>query len=221
MDDPYATLGVPANATDEAIQHAYRSRVQKVHPDKGGTAEEFNHVQAAYDLLADRARRARYDSTKQTDPIQEAMQAARMIVAKMVVETMIRLPNVERVDLMAIMSTSVRAEIRKLELGVRDAQALVGRCNYARKHFVHKGAAIDNIIDHVLDAQVTKATEQLAKIADDIVAYERVLQVLAEYAYQTEAKFEWPGGVMIQGDGLAQELMRGDDLPNAQGGQTQ
>lgn len=43
-----AVLNVPKNATPDQITQAYRSRLKQVHPDHGGSAEEFQRVQDAY-----------------------------------------------------------------------------------------------------------------------------------------------------------------------------
>jgi len=65
MRDPYIVLGVPREATDDAIKKAYRRLAKKLHPDlhPGNRANEqqFKEVTAAYDLLSDPAKRARFD----------------------------------------------------------------------------------------------------------------------------------------------------------------
>jgi DnaJ-class molecular chaperone len=63
--DPYTTLGVKREATQDEIQKAYRRLAKKLHPDLNPgnkTAEEkFKEVSAAYDLLGDPDKRARFD----------------------------------------------------------------------------------------------------------------------------------------------------------------
>jgi DnaJ-class molecular chaperone len=63
--DPYTTLGVQKNATQDDIQKAYRRLAKKLHPDLNPgnkTAEErFKEVSAAYNLLSDPEKRARFD----------------------------------------------------------------------------------------------------------------------------------------------------------------
>lgn len=63
--DPYATLGVKKDATPDDIQKAYRRLAKKLHPDLNPgnkTAEEkFKEVSAAYDMLSDPEKRARFD----------------------------------------------------------------------------------------------------------------------------------------------------------------
>ncbi|HEX6842264.1 MAG TPA: DnaJ C-terminal domain-containing protein [Stellaceae bacterium] len=65
MRDPYAVLGVARDASEDDIKKAYRRLAKKLHPDlsPGNRANEqqFKEVTAAYDLLSDTAKRARFD----------------------------------------------------------------------------------------------------------------------------------------------------------------
>lgn len=64
-DDPYAALGVPRDATPEAIKRAYRKLARQHHPDlnpgKPAAEARFKAVAAAHDLLSDPDQRARFD----------------------------------------------------------------------------------------------------------------------------------------------------------------
>ena len=63
--DPYAILGVKREATQDEIRAAYRQLAKKLHPDLNpgdkGAEEKFKEVAAAYDLLGDADKRARFD----------------------------------------------------------------------------------------------------------------------------------------------------------------
>jgi curved DNA-binding protein CbpA len=61
--DPYIVLGVPRQASGEEVARAYRRAARASHPDSGGagSAERFQAVSDAYELLRDPRRRAVYD----------------------------------------------------------------------------------------------------------------------------------------------------------------
>ncbi len=63
--DPYSTLGVARGATAADIKKAYRKLAKELHPDTNkdnkAASERFSRVTAAYDLLSDADKRARFD----------------------------------------------------------------------------------------------------------------------------------------------------------------
>jgi len=63
--DLYQRLGIQRGASDDEIKKAYRSLAKQLHPDRNkdnpDAARRFGEVTAAYDLLSDKDKRARYD----------------------------------------------------------------------------------------------------------------------------------------------------------------
>jgi DnaJ-class molecular chaperone len=63
--DLYQRLGIQRGASDAEIKKAYRSLAKQLHPDRNkdnpNAAKRFSDVTAAYDLLSDKTKRARYD----------------------------------------------------------------------------------------------------------------------------------------------------------------
>src|SRR5215203_4166377 len=62
--DLYQQLGIKRGASDAEIKKAYRSLAKQLHPDRNKdnpkAAERFSKVTQAYDILADKDRRAKY-----------------------------------------------------------------------------------------------------------------------------------------------------------------
>jgi len=65
MRDPYQILGVTKSVSADELKSAYRKLAKKLHPDlnpgKKDIEQKFKEVTAAYDLLSDPAKRARFD----------------------------------------------------------------------------------------------------------------------------------------------------------------
>src|SRR5512143_1133905 len=62
----YDLLGLPLDASDEQIKHAYRHLVKDVHPDtstRDDATMQFRALQQAYETLGDPRQRALYDAT--------------------------------------------------------------------------------------------------------------------------------------------------------------
>ena len=63
--DPYETLGVKREASQDEIRAAYRKLAKKLHPDLNpgdrGAEDKFKAVATAYDLLSDPEKRGRFD----------------------------------------------------------------------------------------------------------------------------------------------------------------
>src|SRR5437016_2528083 len=62
---PYEVIGVKPDASPDEIRKAYRKLAKQLHPDinpgKPEAEAQFKQVTAAYDLLSDADKRARYD----------------------------------------------------------------------------------------------------------------------------------------------------------------
>ncbi len=65
MADPYSTLGIARGASEADIKKAYRKLAKELHPDRNkdnpAASDRFSRVTAAYDLLSDADKRARFD----------------------------------------------------------------------------------------------------------------------------------------------------------------
>ena len=69
----YQQLGVTPTATQKEIRHAYRKQALIAHPDKGGSTEQQQRINHAYEVLSSRERRALYD--KKNDVIEQMFEA--------------------------------------------------------------------------------------------------------------------------------------------------
>ena len=72
MEDLYEILGVKRDSSQDDIKKAYRQLVKKYHPDSHpgdkDIEEKFKKINAAYTVLSDPDKRARYDQFGTTNP---------------------------------------------------------------------------------------------------------------------------------------------------------
>lgn len=57
IEDAYRFLGVSKASTDEEITKAYRTKAKVLHPDTGGSNEEFKKLAQAYGIVQEDRRR--------------------------------------------------------------------------------------------------------------------------------------------------------------------
>jgi DnaJ-class molecular chaperone len=66
MANPYETLGVTSDASQEEIRQAYRKAAKETHPDlnpgRPEAEKRFKEINAAYDIIGDEDKRKRYDA---------------------------------------------------------------------------------------------------------------------------------------------------------------
>ena len=65
MSDPYQVLGIAESADEAAIKRAFRKLAKESPPDRHGgdvkAKEKFAKINAAYEILKDKDKRAAYD----------------------------------------------------------------------------------------------------------------------------------------------------------------
>jgi DnaJ-class molecular chaperone len=66
MRNPYDVLGVPKTASEADIKKAFRALAKKHHPDKhagdASAQKKFQEISAAYDVIGDKDKRAKFDA---------------------------------------------------------------------------------------------------------------------------------------------------------------
>src|ERR1700761_3093622 len=154
MTTLYKILGVRKRATAEQIKTAYREKVKQFHPDKGGDAEKFREIQEAFEVLGDKERRKRYDSTGRTDPPVITPEKIRFVIRetmKNIVEFVDKSTGYPddptRVDVLANMVNSLLAHRANFQDQSNKAQRKLERTNRLLERFKPKKGKEDYIGD--------------------------------------------------------------------------
>jgi DnaJ family protein A protein 2 len=67
MKEFYDILELPENCTVEDIKKSYKKKAILLHPDKGGSKEQFQKLNEAYETLSNPEKRSKYDSPPMND----------------------------------------------------------------------------------------------------------------------------------------------------------
>lgn len=86
MKNPYETLDINSDATDDEIKKKYRELAMIHHPDKKGDENVFKEVAEAYGILADPVKKKYYDENGTKDNSKDPKLRAYQIISGLVMK---------------------------------------------------------------------------------------------------------------------------------------
>jgi DnaJ-class molecular chaperone len=90
--DPYIVLGIDKDASAEDIKKAFKQKSKTVHPDHGGSPEEFDILKRAYEILTDVSKRRMWDEYRMADNL-DIENEAKMVASQIAVQTLDTYPD--------------------------------------------------------------------------------------------------------------------------------
>lgn len=196
----YATLGVSREATAGEIKAAFRAKASAAHPDRGGSTEDMQAINRAYEVLSDEARRAHYDANGADTLDRPVEDEARDMLLGAFSQVIGRDGDwlVEAANMLA----GVKAQI---EQHVAEATAKRGRLVKRRDKVQAKG---ENLLHNIIDQHIAGLGRQLeqmerarkvqAKAVDMLRSYE----IDEEFVAQTLLIPRWFGTASTTGPGF-------------------
>ena len=196
MNNLYDSLGVPKDASADAIRAAYRKKAQAHHPDKGGDVAKFQAIQTAYDVLSDEKRRSRYDATGETDQGQSVEGQARMYVASLLNAVMQGQADVRTTDILAVMRNQLaidrsRVEAEKVRLG-----GFVSRRQEAMKRVTQ------GVLSDMLDAEIKRLEGMVSQCNAQHGVFDAAEKLLEGQTYRSDPKAPPVGDHMFVNPGM-------------------
>ena len=196
MNNLYDSLGVPRDASPDAIRAAYRKKAQAHHPDKGGDVSQFQAIQTAYDVLSDDDRRARYDTTGDTEQGPSIEGQARMYVATLLNAVMQGQADVRTTDILAVMRNQLaidrsRVEAEKVRLG-----GFVSRRQEAMKRVTQ------GVLSDMLDAEIKRLEGMVSQCNAQHGVFDAAEKLLEGQTYRSDPKAPPVGDHMFVNPGM-------------------
>lgn len=174
--DHYSTLGVPSDADADAIKRAYRKRSSEPHPDKeGGSHEAQQAVNAAYAVLSDPERRARYDAG---EPEQAAGPSA---AEQVVIQSFIAaLQKPGDTNLIGSARARITRLLQSLDSAVNDSRRERNKLEKKAKRLVFKGQG-ESLLHMVIESRCEEINKLLDQATRDRPNLEQALEILDQY----------------------------------------
>lgn len=170
----YETLNIRPDATPDEIKSAYRAKANETHPDKGGKADDFAPVAAAYKTLIDPELRLLYDTTgsdKRT-PIEVEVQN---ILMAMFNDALAQEGDFE---MLAYIKKKVDDGGKLIPVEVKKLKDRQKKLTKKRGKITSKGV---NLFHQLIDTELRNIDGQLAGLDHQAVVHKAVVKAIREY----------------------------------------
>jgi DnaJ-class molecular chaperone len=187
--DHYQTIGVDRNASQEEIKKAYREKSKELHPDaNGGDDKGFAALGKAYEILSDPEKRKRYDETG-SDNANNDEDMANSLISKLTLTFVENVGNVGEISLTEFISTYLKDQKKRGEEEIKASEAILERTTNASNRIAKKGQGL-NIILLTLQTKINFITSDIKNHKNNLLVFERALELIKEYEYTLEEKKE-------------------------------
>lgn len=176
MTDPYETLGVARDASQEDVTTAFRRKAAREHPDKGGDADRMAEINRAYETLGDVDKRAEYDATGATDGADSLEREARDRLVSLFQAAL----DTEMDDPMSVCQTGLGNARSEIEKRITATTRAVMRLRKQRDRVRRKGEGA-NLFQSLVDEKIKQADAQLAQLERGRAVFARVGEMLEAY----------------------------------------
>ena len=180
----YEILGVERDATFKEIKQAFRRLSMRIHPDRGGTTEEFQEAKMAYECLSNANRREAYDRTgNDSGEVVDTASKARAALAELFSQVITNPPqNMDIVDAAKkFLHGKVKELDKELDKSVRDEAKFMKMAGKA----VKKGKGV-NILKAVIEERVKVVARHRASIEENTILAKMCLEMVEDYEYAPE-----------------------------------
>lgn len=179
----YETLGVARTASQAEIKKAWRKLSSQYHPDRDtGNVERMAAVNAAYEILGNPERRARYDQTGDSGPTRQE-QTMEQKAERAVMEVFAQVIELD-VDPVKELRLSFEDAIQQADTAVTKAQSSIKQLEKRRaKVTVKKG---DNIFVMLIDGKVSSLKSSIERSKEQKEIAAAALKLLNDYEYHPD-----------------------------------
>lgn len=184
----YEDLGLPADASQEAIRKAYRKKVKETHPDaEGGSPAAFEKVARAHMVLIDPDKRKRYDETGYADDNAKSFEDSRVhqILGEVIQGVLAGQMDLDHQDPLKEAMNLLSQKVAQCDQATGQVDTAIKRADKFRTR-LKKKKDTDDFLIKMLDAQVAALNQQKGKIKDEADSLNKAIGILKGHTYRTD-----------------------------------
>lgn len=187
----YERLGVDPDATADDVKRAYRSKARENHPDKGGSAEAFAPIAAAYETLSNPQRRLLYDATGQDrrTPIEKDVE---QILLTLFNEA---LTQADDIEIVAFVRERVKIGTQRLQEEKKKYKARRKKLEVKRGKVTSKSSV--NLVHTIIDAEIKNIDAALLQMDHQEEVQKAIMVEIEQYSEKVDPWKPRPSGVYV------------------------
>jgi len=189
MNNPYNTLNVKENATEEEIKKAYRKKATEQHPDIGGDEEEFKKSAEAYAIIGNPKKRKQFDETGSTDT-EDPLANIHAEVSEMFFNVIernkgkIQYVNIikEMIDIVTNAISLAKDELINRDSSISNTEKLLSR--------ITRDDDSENFFDNIIKGRIKHMEYEKLQISNQIEKFNTMIDLIEVYHCSQEQKPE-------------------------------
>jgi curved DNA-binding protein CbpA len=182
----YDILGVHKTASKQKIKEAYKKRAKETHPDVGGDEDEFKLIAEAYEVLMDDDRRAIYDSTGDTEKIDNTERIMNFLIDN-IIPAILSARDVAKVKVIEAFNLYVDSQFEQILESELDTNRKLKRAEEAKKRLKLKdGEEGEDIFQEALSSKIGELEGKLRFFEMEKNFLHEVKEYANKYEYITD-----------------------------------
>lgn len=178
--DPYKILDVEKDASIDNIKKSFKQKSKVMHPDTGGSIDQFNTLKKAYDILIDASKREIWDEYRIADDfnIEDEAKTVAIQIVLPVLDTFSDNCNLDE-EIKSIISNCIKELTDKVQDLVQKRERLENRLKTIYKK------PQDDFISCELEKMITMKDTEIRQHKLNLKIHNCAFELLKEYQFDT------------------------------------
>lgn len=188
MDSLYKILDAKPDDSKEIIKKKYRTKIKNLHPDNGGTCNNFSKIKQAFAILSDDEKRKQYDNGELTDDIDDAEMDLKYQVEKTI--TALFFNNMLDNNILSTSKKQINDHVSNLKKKIISIQNSINMFT-TQYDYVYRKDDKENLYQCIIKQKINTLQAELQFNQKELKLFTVVLEELKNYFELPKTKKEY------------------------------